>query len=207
MAELVCKSKGNGNHALTITKPYEVLIDEDGYVFIKNDNNKTARYSKKLFKEPEPEVVVPARTEQDCIDSIECDQNTVNFIDLDGAAVSITIPFKTSTTDISCGIKQVYNINDMIENINEAVNVEDDDRLDLKKALFKKATLTYVEEEGGSAMSILSTNTSGSDDEGVAVDEDMLKVLDQIAHTTSEEVENPESGNKIKMWVFYTHKL
>ena len=53
-------------YRLTQGQQYEILKKEKGYVFVENDNGKVARYDETLFESP-----APARTEQDCINSIE----------------------------------------------------------------------------------------------------------------------------------------
>ena len=80
---------------------------------------------------------------------------------------------------------------------NKVSQIGDDDYIELRKAIFERLLKEEVISQDDVAMTILST-TSDKDD-------DLLKVLDELAGFTSKLVLNPNNKNNIKMWVLYTN--
>ena len=198
------------NYKLTQGKVYEILDEEDGYFLLVNDSNKTVRYYSDLFgdveedTEPVEEVAPPpppARTEADVISSLNVTCNgqrcTVTYVDLNNQSVG----FQTSTigisgTDISCGIRQISGINDVLSTIDNNVNTDEDDLLELRKEIVKRViSLLINRNRGNTRWMLMSTNNNESY-------EDYFEVIDSLAQTNLGWENNPNSGNEIKLWVF-----
>ena len=195
------------NYKLTQGKVYEILDEEDGYFLLVNDSNKTVRYYSDLFGDIEEAVEEvappppPARTEADVISSLNvtCGNSrcTVTYVDLNNQ----TVTFQTSTigissTDISCGIRQMYGINNILSSIDNNVSTTDDDLLELKKEIVKRViSLLINRNRGNTRWMFMSTNNDVSY-------EDYFEVFDSLSQTNLGWENNPNSGNEIKLWVF-----
>lgn len=195
------------NYKLTQGNEYEILQQEDGYYLIVNDSNKTVRYYSDLFGDIEEAVEEvtppppPARTEADVISSLNVtcsvQRCTVTYVDLNNQ----TVNFQTSTigifgTDISCGIRQISGINDILLSIDNNVSTTDDDLLELRKEIVKRViSLLINRNRGNTRWMLMSTN---NDD----IFEDYFDVFDSLAQTNLGWENNPNSGNDIKLWVF-----
>lgn len=199
------------NYKLTQGKVYDILEEEDGYYLLVNDSNKTVRYYSDLFDDVEesnetveaftPPPPPPARTEADVISSLNVTSNgtrcNVTYVDLNNQ----TVNFQTNTigisgTDISCGVRQMYNINDILSGIDHAVSTTDDDLLELRKEIVKRViSLLIITNRGNSRWMLMSTNNNG-------LYEDYFEVFDSLAQTNLGWENNPNSGNEIKLWVF-----
>jgi len=196
------------NYKLTLGNIYEVHNESRDFYTIINDNGVGVRYAKRLFEEVQ-EVVVPpappARTEADMIASITF--NTVNsrvqFVDLENTLRTVDNRFSQTGSNISCGVAETSGINNQIVTIDQLFDLDEDDYLEIRKALFKRCIEEYAinrRQAGNRIMTIMSTNVSGRDG-GAEADEDMLSVLDELAHRTSDTMENPNSHRNIKVWV------
>lgn len=195
------------NYKLTQGNEYEILQQEDGYYLIVNDSNKTVRYYSDLFGDIEEAVEEvappppPARTEADVISSLNVtcsgQRCTVTYVDLNNQ----TVNFQTSTigifgTEISCGIRQISGINDILLSIDNNVSTTDDDLLELRKEIVKRViSLLINRNRGNTRWMLMSTN---NDD----IFEDYFDVFDSLAQTNLGWENNPNSGNDIKLWVF-----
>ena len=195
------------NYKLTQGKVYEILDEEDGYFLLVNDSNKTVRYYSDLFGDIEEAVEEvappppPARTEADVISSLNVtcgDQRcTVTYVDLNNQ----TVNFQTSTigisgTDISCGIRQISGINNILSSIDNNVNTADDDLLELRKEIVKRViSLLIRANRGDTRWMLMSTNYDDNF-------EDYFDVFDSLAQTNLGWENNPNSGNDIELWVF-----
>jgi hypothetical protein len=201
------------NYKLTQGKVYEILDEEDGYYLLINDSNKTVRYYSDLFEDVETTETVtpppppPVRTEADVISSLSVVRNNyrchVTYVDLNNQNVNFdTASINAIDINISCGIKQMYNINGILETIDENISADDDDLLELKKEIFKRTISLFINMYRTAARWILmSTNY---DDHF----EDYYDVLNELSEETSLEwSENPNSGNEIKLWVFNTENF
>lgn len=188
------------NYKLTVGNPYEILKQEGEWYFLVNDNGKNVKYAKELF---EVEEEAAPRTEQDMIDSITINYDNMNdsytlaYEDLNGEDQEFDLSWEDEDrSGISCGIGEKCGIDSILSVI--AVNVpQDDDYLNLQKALLRKFIQKTVVEDNGKAMHLISTTTSQ--------DTDLLSVLDDMSDLVTEEKLNPNSNNRIKMWVFYTN--
>ena len=195
------------NYKLTQGKVYEILDEEDGYFLLVNDSNKTVRYYSDLFGDVEEAVeevappTPPARTEADVISSLNVtcagQRCTVTYVDLNNQSVG----FQTSTigisgTDISCGIRQISGINDILYCIDNNVNTNEDDLLELRKEILKRViSLLINRNRGNTRWMLMSTNNDVSY-------EDYFEVFDSLAQTNLGWETNPNSENEIKLWVF-----
>ena len=144
------------NYKLTQGKVYEILDEEDGYFLLVNDSNKTVRYYSDLFDDviaiPDEETIAPpppsVRTEADVISSLNVtcgDQRcTVTYVDLNNQSVNFqTNTIGISSTNISCGIRQISGINDILSSIDNNVNTDEDDLLELKKEIVNRV-ISYL---------------------------------------------------------------
>lgn len=217
MEKLVCTNPKNYN--LTLNKEYPIVIDEGETVIIVNDNNKTVRYYKDLFQvveeevipEPEPEVIV--RTEQDLINSIVHNNDTIKFIGFDNEEIIIDnyLEIHNNTNSFSCGIKNLVNIGSQVNIINSVVeNLEVDSEEDLPllhKALIVahfKNYMRYKLNNGSNAgIYLMSTNVTNNE----YVYEETFNIFDEISDFKSEPELNPNSNNEIKVWGFYKSNL
>ena len=196
------------NYKLTQGKIYEILDEEDGYFLLVNDSNKTVRYYSDLFGDVEeaveevaPPPPPPARTEADVISSLNVtctgQRCTVTYVDLNNQTVNFqTNTIGISSTDISCGIRQMYNINNVLSSIENNVNTDEDDLLELRKEIVKRVTSLFIRyHRDNSRWMLMSTNNDVSY-------EDYFEVFDSLAQTNLGWENNPNSGNEIKLWVF-----
>lgn len=185
------------NYKLTLNSQY--LVEEDGdFYLVINDNGKNVRYSQDLFEDvqvvvqqpviPEP----PRRTEQDCINSININGRIISYTDIDNNNISFEWNYGYADTNISCGISQLYRIDNLITSILSNVNTNDNDFEDLIKELFVR-TLKSVISTMDNRFVLISTAYS---DEC----EDFYHYLSNLSHVETEWLENPNSGNEIKMW-------
>ena len=201
------KCTDNRGYTLTNNQEYDVVRREGKFIFVVNDKDKLARYSAEMFEEEAPlPPPPPPRTEQDLIDSIATNGINIQYNDLNNNLVVIpnNLEIILGSNDFSCGIKYLTGINnqidEIIEDISDDAEQSEDDLINLQKALFKKCILhklTYV--NPSVAMVLVSTN--------VNYDEDIIPCLDEISHFQTEENENPNSNNMIKMWGFYPNQL
>lgn len=184
------------NYKLTEGQEYEILSEEDGYVRIINDSGKNVRYDASLFEDVFMPLPPPARTEQDCIDSITYNGTTLTYIDINETlrhkVVSLSL---RNNSEFSCGINRIEGVNTLcneIENQN-FVNTYDDDFIELKKALFTKVFTYFTTRETSRGMWMCSTN---QDDNY----EDYQTLLDTLSTHNSGWFTNPNSSNQIKLW-------
>lgn len=184
------------NYRLTQNGEYEVV--EDGVEFVKiiNDSGKTVRYSKELFQEevvPVAPPPPPARTEQDCINSIIISGDNIQFNDLNNDIVIINATMtRNSNNNFSCGVVRLESINRLMERIENRIDTSEDDLIDLKKAILKKA-VDWNLRVSPYAFGLISTNQNSDY-------EDYYDVLDEMSSSMTEWVTNPNSSNLIKIW-------
>ncbi len=195
------------NYKLTQGKVYEILDEEDGYYLLVNDSNKTVRYYSDLFDDVEEAVEEvappppPARTEADVISSLNVTYGNsrcaVTYVDLNNQSVTFqTRLIGIDGTNISCGIRQMHNINSVLLSIENNVNADEDDLLELRKEIVKRVTSLFIRYlRGNSRWMLMSTNNNDTF-------EDYFDVFDSLAQTNLGWENNPNSGNNIKLWVF-----
>ena len=181
------------NYKLTEGQEYEILGEEDGYVRIINDSGKNVRYDASLFEDV---FVPPARTEQDCINSITYDGTTLRYVNIDGDTKEIAVNLTTENRNqFSCGVVRIEGINNLCERIenNNFVNTDDDDFIELKKALFTIVFNYWASRETSRGMWMCSTNQNDNY-------EDYQTLLDELSTHNSGWFLNFYSSNQIKVW-------
>lgn len=200
------------NYKLTVDKVYQAELDGRDFYKLLNDNNIGVRYHKRLFElatatparpaRPATPPPPPPRTEADLVQSITVRGGNVVFTDFDRTEKIVNSVFTGTGSAISCGVIQVNNINGQIQEIDGFFDLDEDDFITIRKALFKKCIEQYVQRTIArtQAFALLSTNTSGRDN-GHEADEDMLAVLDEVAEVNTASRENPNSRRQIKVWV------
>lgn len=191
------------NYKLTEGKIYPIAEESRDFYKLLNDNNIGVRYHKRLF-EIVPDVAAapappPPRTETDLVASITVTGGTVTFVDFDRTTKQIGNHFQRTDSNISCGVYQFGGINNQIQAIDRLFDLEEDDFIAIRRALFKKCIEQYVQ-SSIRAFGLLSTNVTGEDN-GHQADEDMLRVLDEITEVKTPAVLNPNSDRNIKVWV------
>jgi hypothetical protein len=184
------------NYKLTEGQEYEILQEENGYVRIINDSGKNVRYDASLFEDVFIPPPPPARTEQDCINSITYINNVLRYVDINNEEKNITVSlYLRATNEFSCGINRIEGINSLcgrIEN-QDFVNTDDDDFIELKKALFTTVFNYHTTRETSRGMWMCSTNRDNNY-------EDYQTLLDTLSTHNSGWFRNPNSGNQIKLW-------
>jgi len=215
MEELICINPKN--YKLTKDNKYLVVENEGETVMIINDNNKTARYYKDLFQEveeeliPEPEPVI-VRTEQDLIASIINDGLNTTYINFNNQTVVIGnyLNILNNENSFSCGIKNVINISNQIDEIydkifNEQENFGEDLEL-LTKALIKYHFKNYIKNKSNNnynaGIYLMSCNINND-----GLDEETIDILNEISDFETEPELNPNSNNEIMLWGFYKSNL
>jgi len=215
MNELICINPKN--YKLTEGNKYVIVIDEGETVMLVNDSNKTVRYYKDLFKEveeeiiPEPEPVV-VRTEQDLINSIANDGLNTTFIDFDNNLITISnkLSILNNDNEFSCGIKNIVNIGNQLEEIYDIVSateekVEEDLPL-LTKALIKYSFKNYIKNQANNGMNAAIYLMSCNVEDG-GLDEETVEILNEISDFNTVSELNPNSDNQIMLWGFYKSNL
>ena len=196
----------NNGYNITIGNTYNLLQESQDFYWLVNDNQKTVKYGKNMFELIEDEIIpepipVVQRTEADMVDSVTISGSTLSYINLDNNIVNFSVGLEENDTNISCGIGQLSGINSLVSIINSRVP-QDDDYIDLRKELLRKYLISNAKSndyrDENAAMWLISTAIKD-------IDEDMISVLDEVADTVSEVKNNPNSGNDIKMWIFYTN--
>jgi hypothetical protein len=182
------------NYKLTEGQEYEILQEENGYVRIINDSGKNVRYDASLFEDLLPPP--PARTEQDCINSITYINNVLRYVDINNEEKNVTVSlYLRANNEFSCGINRIEGINSLCDRIEnqDFVNTDDDDFIELKKALFRKVFTYFTTSHTSKGMWMCSTNQNDNY-------EDYQTLLDTLSTHNSGWFRNPNSGNQIKLW-------
>lgn len=210
MATVTCTNAKD--YKLTVGRQYDITKETTDYFYIVNDAGTAAKYVRELFQRgpgrvanaPVPQPAAPRpvappppprRTSRDVIASMRGSNANVTFNDINNRQRILQNPFSYNDTEISCGVRQVSNLNVLFERVENAFD-DDDDYLEEKKALLRIALTNFLIERDGVAMYLLSTNLNGQEPE-------MIEVMDEVAGVTSEVKRNPNSGNDIKTWIFY----
>ena len=194
MKKLKCTNPKD--YKLTLNGEYEILDESTDLFTIINDSGKKVNYAKSLFTveaATPPPPPPPARTEQDCINSIQIDGNNIKFIDLGENTVTIPVAmYLRSNNDFSCGVVLLECLNVLMNGIEEGVDESEEDLILLKQEIFKKAII-WNSRRNSFRFALLSTNN----DENY---EDYYETLDSLSHCATEWKTNPNSGNEIKIW-------
>lgn len=191
------------NYKLTEGQEYEILEEENSYVRIINDSGKNVRYDSTLFEEleitlpqaPPAPLAPPARTEQDCINSIEYNGNSLSYVDVNNEFKHQDIQlYLMSNNAFSCGINRIEGLNNFCELLNSEnfVETNEDDFIELKKELFT-IVFNFWCNKPNVGMWMCSTNQNNDF-------EDYQALLDTLSTHSSDWFFNPNSTNQIKLW-------
>lgn len=185
---LICENPKT--YRLTQGQQYEILKKEKGYVFVENDAGKVARYDESLFTNP-----TPARTEQNCIDSITIvNHGEIIFVNLNNETQTINSSLSATHDDsFSCGVLRLSGLNNTIETIENAVDTSQEDLILLKRKILRALITAKVNSTTSKGMWMCSTNQN-------TAFEDYFLELNEITNHNSGWFRNPNSGNQINVW-------
>lgn len=193
------------NYRLTEGNDYTVVRETDNFYYIANDRDTVARYSKTLFtevveeeEESEPELALEEKR-QLILNGLSVTNNHILIQDttLD-IRISVDNPLGNNATNISCGVRQLFNLNDLATAIQspdfighfDSNIVTNEFKIELYKRIIEKRS-----EILSSNVVLLSTNIT---DNGYfsLIDGALSQLCD-----TSTVAYNNNSGNDIKLWV------
>lgn len=193
---------------LTTNQTYPVILKDGDYLFVRNNKDSVQKYHQKYFNNimipttvPVAPPVLAPLTEQEMIDSISVDDTEITFKTPCRNEIFIDVNdfLNINETDISCGIIQISGINNLVDEIYDHFTGEngfEDDSDELFKKLIKTAlsrdVILNLEDSKSFSFSLISTN-QGCD----TLDE----ILSEICEKSTDWVNNPNSGNNIKLWV------
>lgn len=227
MKKIKCKKLGNVI-SISLNNEYEILNESETRYTLINDKGIQKNYCKSLFdiipeEEPvfEPIVVIPVIEEFEIVTNIDENnpENSIYFkVDIQFTPNFIFSKkinqLNYSGSNISCGVKQIYNIDGFImeinnlksgiqEYINNNVNnftLPDDFNideiiLDIVRSLIQDMIGYFQDEDSyvNTGIVIMST-TQNSINECIILKESLNEVSTVI------EAFNPNSGNMITMW-------
>ena len=114
-------------------------------------------------------------------------------------------PIEIEPSSISCGIHQVFNINTLASRVNAFVARHH--LTPLKKEIFKKVLTGDIKydkflDDYDGAMWLVSTNLTGNEDKNL-----IETALNELCSIKTKSRLNPNSTNKIRMWVIPNTKL
>lgn len=193
---------------LTTNQTYPVILKDGDYLFVRNNKDSVQKYHQKYFNNimipttvPVAPPVLAPLTEQEMIDSISVNNSIVTFRAPNRVELAFNVGnlLHATNTSISCGIYQLYGINNLSNTILDLLegNGFEDDYDELYKALIRKSlsheVVTDLLNNEVFAFTLISTNEDET--------ELLEYALDSISITTTNWVNNPNSGNNIKLWV------
>lgn len=196
------------NFALTQGKEYEVIARNGRKISVINDNNITAEYFASVFQGEGAEVapskekkapVLPTVQEVLATFIYDFNNNRLSF-NIQGNNFTIDFVLGNSSTLISCGIRQIYSLNDFYDTLTEFFEEEISQipaqlRNDIIDAMFVKSVEAVMQNVAGQVgMFVLSTNENT--DYFPRMD-NKLQPLSVVTHS----MVNPNSGNPIKLWI------
>jgi hypothetical protein len=187
-------------YKLTKGKVYPYTAKRNGYYYVVNDLGKKVKYYQDLFKVVEPEK--KKDTMQEVLNTVNVSFSNSNRIDVNyrwnERRYSFNCGFNINQgTNISCGVKQVSNLNGLASQIASTTNCPASlpDRANFLRHLFSKCISEAVN-ECNAGIVIMSTNTNNNGQY-----ESIISCLDDIADSVLNTL-NPNSGNRISMWSF-----
>tara|TARA_R110000850_G_scaffold11713_3_gene40117 strand:+ start:3427 stop:4086 length:660 start_codon:yes stop_codon:yes gene_type:complete len=203
-------------YALTVGKEYGVVHSTEKRFTIINDNNTAQNYSKDLFNEivmpaaddsvrpvvpvpVEPEIVLP--TLVSIIDTIAIDEGNYTIrVGTRGRYTRWGV-LEVVSTVISCGIYQMYSLNDLariisrfVEEKIDTIDTDGHTAEEVCSLIFKKMVQLSIADSHDTAMLILSTNTNSD------VYDIINNALNSFDSVTAVTTRNPNSGNDITLW-------
>tara|TARA_R110000851_G_scaffold315229_3_gene477580 strand:- start:8445 stop:9092 length:648 start_codon:yes stop_codon:yes gene_type:complete len=195
--------------ALTQGKEYDVIARsaDSKKITIVNDNNITASYFGSVFqnagnvekKAAKPKaVVLPTVEEVMSTFHYDIGNGNVSF-SVQGAEYEQSVVLGNASSNISCGIRQIFGLNTFIDSFteffeNELNHIPATLRDELINAMLKASIMNIMENTTQVAMFVASTNTNYA--EFGRIDAQLTPMT-----VSSFSRMNPNSGNEIKLWV------
>lgn len=206
--KVICTTKPDKFKNLTINKEYENVIEDGEAYVVPNDSGFRSRYAKKYFRvvpetpttQPRPaqpvtrnllDVLTMNYHENDLVSKRE---DSLEII-LNGISRNININLEIST--ISCGIYEVYGIQEIKRVVNEMYNNKQQNIVGTREEFFR-AVMEYLiaqlRNNNSRAFFLMSdnNNTANSD-----IYDSILSTLAVGNFSRS----NPNSGNNITLWI------
>lgn len=180
-------------YKLTKDKEYEVDHKGNGFVFVKNDNEKISKYSNNLFKaKEEPKLTLDQLISNITISNYEDEDGKYIILKYKNLNYEQNTTLKTSNSHISCGILEVNGINDLSEFCKNVIDHENTDITvrELLVSIIEDNIVTNPE----NITYMFSTNTNFEHFNDVEL------VLDNMTDICLEKY-NENSDNTIKTWL------
>lgn len=181
------------------------------YFFCVNDSGKEARYSIDLFGSAEDVVqkpvikapVAPPRPRDlsldEILETINYNENftTAVFVE-NGPRITILLfgydAFSEDSSDISCGVSQLWELNNTFESIEARLIIPGAD-LQAKRQVFKEMLRARINNSDESGKFVVMSTQTSEKDVCIAVDE----LTEELGGCSVIGV-NPNSRNEIKVW-------
>lgn len=202
--KVICTTKPDKFKNLTINKEYENVIEDGEAYVVPNDSGFRSRYAKKYFRVvPETPTTQP-RPAQPVTRNL-LDVLTMNYHENDGGdyleiilnGISRNININLEISTISCGIYEVYGIQEIKRVVNEMYNNKQQNIVGTREEFFR-AVMEYLiaqlRNNNSRAFFLMSdnNNTANSD-----IYDSILSTLAVGNFSRS----NPNSGNNITLWI------
>lgn len=207
-----CVNSGS-NKLITVGKKYEIIYETENRYTILNDKGIQKNYSKNLFEIEGNKIVDEINIETHVninLDEIEflVRVKIDGFEDFDYGGEALAL---VKESNISCGIKQLSGIDDIMQFENRFRNdfkdyirengIELDNHIDLDELCDETISSLFqdliAELDGTCLYTLLSTNLNNNGNYN-------QKVVDILNGISENEVfigENPNSGNEIQLWI------
>jgi hypothetical protein len=207
MKQIRCINAKNFN--LTVGKEYSTLNenDNDSIVSIVNDRGLTRNYNASLFED-----VVNLLNYDDILESIDFSSTynnrthvfRISVLDVNSAVRIINFQLQTNSTDISCGVMQLFRVNRMLESIDEIFRSIDLTGLsetqvnNLITHIIKLTIKDIIQSHDSIGAILISTNESGS-----SISENVYELFNNFLCSITDVYAshyNPNTENTIKTW-------
>jgi hypothetical protein len=215
MSTIRATKNPENKYAITVGNNYDVLKEGSEHFFIRNDKNHVVKYSKKLFTVAENAEQVPQAaprpapaprrlTEQQMINTVVANaEGDVTFQNRNREEVrfeSSLVYDDSQGITISCGIGQITGFLATGEALNDLMNdTFEEDYEELRKTIFTASLRAVLAKANQRGIVLMSSNLDGTS----AIYYD---ILNEISNNSSASVHNPNSGNTIKLWMFYVNQ-
>ena len=186
------------NYKLTKNKVYEVITKKNKFYLLKNDSGLPLLYSEELFEEYQEDSII----KEQFLENLKQREGYFTVTISGSETECISVPFRRSRSQISCGIREIEGINNiksyaiaLIRKVNPGY-VND---IEFVKNVMTKMIKWAIDSQSG-ALILLSTNTNHEDNSDTNSD---FELLDDIINEFASEgkvIFNPNSSNYIKLW-------
>ena len=195
--------KSNG-YSIRIGAIYEVIEKTETRYSIVNEKGLIRNYSKKLFVQVETKLTFTQILDSFCMVEDELQFKKVNGDDL---VIEVQDFAKLQESEISCGIKELNNINDLVSIVNSTINKhysfsdQENERLKVK-ALFLCVKIAAELDIRSYRFLLVSTNTDCKENESI---NDHYNIICKALSLKGESMQlietNPNTENEISLWV------